>query len=127
MQESIVFTDDEDVIAYFTEGACPSLAYEIHKLTGWTIAMVSDCPAGSPDYMAHVFIINSDGMAIDIKGLRTIDEVKAEWHFCNHLHRFWSLKEFEYEMLDWDLSPKFDKDLKAKLWAYAIVKELEQF
>jgi hypothetical protein len=119
------FTDDEDVITYFTEGQCPALAYEIHKLTGWTIAMVSDYPAGSPWYMGHVFVIDSDGMAIDIKGKRSIEDVQNEWYFCGHLHRFWDMKEFEYEMLEWDLKPKFDRDKKAKLWAKEIVDLLD--
>lgn len=119
--QEIVFTDDEDIIAYFTEGQCPALAYEVHMLTGWTIAMVSDQPVGSPDYLAHVFIINSEGMAIDIKGLRTLEDIKDEWSFCTYVHRFWDLKEFAYEMLEWDLRPRFDQDLKAKLWAVKIV------
>lgn len=83
--------------------------------------MLSDHPVGNPDYMAHIFIIDSNGFAIDIKGRRTLEEVKDEWYFCGHLYRFWSLQEFEYEMLEWDLTTKFDKDAKAKYWAKVIV------
>lgn len=118
------FTDDEDVIAYFTEGQCPALAYELHALKGWTIAMVSDQPAGSDDYIAHVFVIDSDGMAVDIKGRRSIDEVKEEWYFAHHLHRFFSIQEFKVEMREWDCSPRFDRDPEAKLWASKIVELL---
>lgn len=116
---------DEEIEDYFTHGQCPALAYELHKLTGWTIAMISDKPVGSPDYMAHVFVINSDGMAIDIKGERSIEDIKDEWYFCSHIHRFWNLAEFEYEMLDWDLRIKFNKDSKAKEWAKIIVEHLQ--
>jgi len=122
--DTLTFTDDEDVIAYFTEGQCPALAYEIHKLTGWTIAMISDNPAGSPDYMAHVFVMDSDAMAIDIRGRRSLDVMKDEWYFCAHVHRFFDLKEFEYEMRDWDLRPQFDRDRHAQLWAKQIVDML---
>lgn len=122
--EILRFTDDEDVIDYFSLGQCPALAYEIHKLTDWTIAMLSDHPVGNPDYMAHIFIIDSSGFAIDIKGRRTLEEVKSEWYFCHNLHRFWNLKEFEYEMLEWDLDTRFDKDAEAKCWAKIIVDML---
>ena len=119
--EDIVFDFPEEIEDRFTTGQCPALAYEIHLLTGWTIAMISDKPAGSPDYMAHVFIIDSDGKAIDVKGRRNIEEVKNDWYFCVHLHRFWGLKEFEYEMLDWDLKVRFNKDPVAKEYAKIIV------
>jgi hypothetical protein len=119
--EIVSFTDDKDVQSYFLEGQCPALAYEIHKLTGLTIAMLSDEPVGSPDYLAHVFIMDSNGLVIDIKGRRTLQDVRNEWYFCKYLHRFWNLKDFEYEMLDWDLTTRFDKDLKAKKWAKIIV------
>lgn len=119
--EIIEFTDDEDVIHYFTRGQCPALAFELHKLTDWSIVMVSDRPAGSPDYFAHVFVMDSNAMAIDIKGRRTFEDLKEEWYFCDYTHRFFSLKEFEYEMLDWDLATRFDRDKKAKYWAKYIV------
>lgn len=115
------FDFPEDVQEYFLLGQCPALAFEIYKLTDWTIAMLSSQPVGSPDYMGHVFIIDSDAMAIDIKGRRTLDEVKDEWYFAGYLHRFFTLKEFEYEMIEWDTAVRFDRDTKAKLWAKRIV------
>lgn len=117
----IDFEADRETQAYFTEGQCHALAYEVHKLTGWTIAMLSDLPVGSPDYMGHIFNIDSDGMAIDIKGRRSLETLKEEWYFCQHVHRFFAVKDFEYEMLDWDMHPKFDKDKHAKEWAKYIV------
>lgn len=121
----IDFGADEETIAYFTEGQCHALAYELHKLTEWTIALLSDEPVGSPDYMGHVFIIDSDGMAIDIKGKRTLEEIKDEWIFCDKIHRFFTVKDFEYEMLDWDMPTRFDKDKSAKMWAKYIVDLLQ--
>jgi hypothetical protein len=121
--EAIDFDADEDDISYFTLGACPNLAYQIHKLTGWTLAMASSSPAGSPDYMGHVFVIDSDGMAIDIEGKRSLNKLLAVWGFA-YLHRFWDLKEFEYEMQEWDLPTRLDRNPRAKEWAKKIVETL---
>jgi hypothetical protein len=115
------FTDDEDVITYFTLGQCGALAYEIHKLTGWTTALLSNLPVGDPSLSGHVFNIDSDGMAIDIKGKRTLEAIKEDWDFCQHLYRFWDMKDFRKEMDTWLFSPRFDKDKEAKLWAKKIV------
>jgi hypothetical protein len=118
--EPLSFEADEDDVDYFTLGACPNLAYEIHKLTGWTLAMASSSPVGSPDYMGHVFVIDSNGMAIDIEGRRPLDKLLAAWGFA-YLHRFWSLKEFEYEMQEWDLVTKLNRNPRAKEWARKIM------
>lgn len=123
-EDVVDFGADEDDIQYFTQGACMHLAYEIHMLTGWTIAMVSSSPAGSPDYLGHIFIIDSDGMAIDIRGRRPIEDLKDEWWFANFLHRFWDLKEFHYEMQDWCLDRRIGRDPRAKEWAKRIIELL---
>lgn len=122
--EALSFEADEDDIDYFTLGACPNLAYEIHKLTGWTLALFSSSPVGSPDYLGHVFVIDSNGMAIDITGRRSIKDLQDQWWFAEYLHRFWDLKEFEYEMLGWELDKRIGKDLRAKEWARKIVDYL---
>lgn len=124
ISERVEFTQDEDIIAYFTEGQCGALAYELHKLTGWTLALVSDSPVGSDDYCGHVFVINSDGQAVDIKGVRPIEEVRQEWYFCSYLHRFYSTGEFEFELDAWECSPAYNKDPEAKLWARTILNSL---
>jgi hypothetical protein len=118
------FTDDEEIINYFSEGQCGALAYELHKLTGWTLAMVSSSPAGSPDYTGHLFVMDSEGMVIDIKGRRTLEAVQDEWYMCGYVHRFFTLKEFEYELIEWEMSPRFDRDSKARQWARHIYREL---
>jgi hypothetical protein len=123
--DEMIFTKDEDAIDYFTTGACPALAYEIHKLTGWTIAMLSSSPVKSPDYFAHVFVMDSEGMVIDITGRRKLEDVQNEWPICGYLHRFWDLKEFEEEMLGWELTTRFDRNKRAKLWARTIVDMLQ--
>ncbi len=117
----LYFDFEEDVQEYFLSGQCPALAYELHKLTGWSIGMLSNYPVGSPDYLAHIFVFDSEGNAIDIKGRRSLNEIQDEWSFCGYTHRFWDLKEFEYEMLGWFLDTKFDKDSKAKQYAKKIV------
>lgn len=115
--EVMDFEADESAIEYFTHGQCGALAYEIHQLTGWSLGLISDQPVGSPDYMGHLFVFDSDGLVVDIKGRRTLDEVRDEWYFCPYVHRFFSLKEFEYEMLEWDMKIRYDKDKLARRWA----------
>jgi hypothetical protein len=119
--ERIIFTDDEDTIAYFTEGQCGALAYEIHKLTGFSLGLISSLPVGSEDYMGHLFVFNPDGLVIDIRGVRTLEDVKDEWYFCPYIYRFFSLKEFEYEMVDWQMGTRYDRDKNAQHWAKYIV------
>lgn len=119
--QALSFEADEDDVEYFTHGACPNLAYEIHKLTGWTLAMVSSSPVGSPDYLGHVFVIDSEGMAIDITGRQPITDIQTNWWFAHFLHRFWDLKEFEHEMRDWELTTRLGRNPRAKEWARKIV------
>lgn len=118
------FTDDAEILEYFSEGQCNALAWEIHKLTGWTLALVSDMPVGSPDYCGHAFVIDSDARAVDIKGRRLLSSLRKDWDFCLHLHRFMSLAEYEREMTLWDNVIHYTKDKKAKLWARHIVDTL---
>lgn len=123
--DPLIFDIPEDVQNYFLEGQCPALAWELHKLTNWTIAMLSSNPVGSPDYLGHIFVIDSEGMAIDIKGRRALEVVKDDWYFAGHLYRFWNIKEFEYEMQGWYMTTRFDRDKKAKMWASHIVNLLK--
>jgi hypothetical protein len=125
LEDYVTFTDDADVIEYFTHGQCNALAWEIHKLTGWTIALVSDLPAGSEDYMGHAFVIDSDGFAIDIEGKRPLDEIREQWDFLPCIHRFFTLHEYEVEMVPWDNDIHYTKDKEAKLWAKLIVDMLK--
>ena len=118
------FTDDRRVIRYFTQGQCNALAYEIYKLKEWTLAVVSDEPVGTDDYFGHVFIIDSDGFAIDINGRRPVDELRSEWPMMPLIHRFFDLAEFEHEMLCWENDTPYNKDPEAKLWARYIVDTL---
>lgn len=124
-QHATSFTDDPEVIEYFTVGQCGALAYELHKLTGWTLVLLSTLPVGDRGLTGHVFVIDSDGMAIDIKGKRTIDEIKEDWDFCHYLHRFWDLKDFKKEMDGWYFSPRYDRDKEAKYWAKFILEQID--
>lgn len=125
VRDKITFTNDEDVISYFTEGQCGALAYELHKLTGWSLVAITDGPIDSLDYSGHVFVVNSDGLAVDIKGVRTIDEVKEDWYFCHYLHRFFSHGEFDSIMSTWDFRPAYSEDPEARLWARTILNLLD--
>lgn len=120
-----LFNFDEDIQSYFVEGQCGALAYELHKLRGWSLGLISDHPVGSQDYMGHLFVFDSEAMVIDIRGRRTLDEVKEEWYFCPYVHRFFSLQEFEHEMQGWDMNIRHDRDRKAKYWSKVILQELQ--
>jgi hypothetical protein len=124
VEDSFLFTADEDIIQYFTEGQCNALAFQLHKLTGWTLALLSDEPVGSEDYMGHVFVIDSYGYAIDIEGRRPLQELLDRWDYCPLLYRFFNLQEFELEMALWDNKIHYTRDREAKWWAKYIVDML---
>lgn len=52
---------DNFVKTEFTCGACHYLAYALHKHTGWAIYSVGE---------EHYYVINNDGKAVDIYGVR---------------------------------------------------------
>jgi hypothetical protein len=114
------FTNDPEVIEYFTEGQCNALAYELHMLRGHTIAMVSDNPKGSDDYMGHLFVIDSEANAIDIEGCRPLEDLRESWDFLPRIYRFFTLADFELEMTLWDNKIHYTKDREAKKWARII-------
>lgn len=123
--KSQFFDFDGDIVSYFTEGQCMALGYELHLLTDWSIVMVSDAPAGSPDYLGHVFVVDSDGLAIDIKGRRPLEDLKRDWFFCSYVTRFLTLDDFRYEMAEWDCNPPYHSDPIAKHWAQLILNLLD--
>jgi hypothetical protein len=120
----VKFTGDQEVIEYFTEGQCNALAYEIFLLTNWNLAMVSDMPVGSADYMGHLFVVDSDAWAIDIEGHRPLEDLRQQWDFCPHITRFVTLADFQLEMVLWDNKIHYTKDREAKKWARIIVDML---
>ncbi len=119
------FTDDQSVIEYFTEGQCNALAWELHKLTGWTLAIISDYPVGQEDYAGHAFVIDSDAYAIDIRGKQHLDDFWRHWRFLTHIYRFHTSKEYEKEMVLWHNKIHYTKDREAKMWARLIVDMLD--
>lgn len=124
-QAPVFFDVDSDIVSYFTEGQCMALGYELHLLTEWSIVMVSDAPAGSPDYLGHVFVVDSEGMAIDIKGRRPLAELQQDWWFCKYITRFLTLEDFRKEMSEWDCQPPYYADPLAKEWAQKILEFLD--
>jgi hypothetical protein len=121
--EEVEFVQDQDIIDYFTLGKCNALAWEIHKLTGWSLAIVSDLPIKNGDYGGHAFVFDSDAMAVDIMGRRHLDKLLDYWNFCPYITRFHTTKDYEKEMrINWD--GDYTKDRKAKYWAKIIVEML---
>jgi hypothetical protein len=119
------FTNDQSVIAYFTEGQCNALAYELHKLTGWSLAIISDAPVGQRDYGGHAFVFDSDAQVIDIRGRQPLDVFWKDWTFLPLIHRFHTRKEYEYEMQLWENNIPYTRDREAKQWARLIVDMLD--
>lgn len=70
----------------YTRGGCPWLALAIHAETGWPLAMLVDDASidrwGDVElpYIAHVFVWTPDFRALDIEGVRTIEDMKKYWH-----------------------------------------------
>lgn len=124
--EIISFDFDQDIIDYFTLGACNSLAWELHKLTDWSLAIVSDRKIKTGNYAGHAFVFDSDGLAIDIMGRVKLDKLEAYWYFCPYLTRFHTTKDFQKEMSwHWDNSPHYTRDKTAKKYAKIIVDTLK--
>ncbi len=77
----------EDV-EYYMSGACPHFAIAAHKLTGWPLAMLIDEGRLYQSFgarkkyplIAHVFVFTPDNQILDIKGMRPLQQLKAEFH-----------------------------------------------
>ncbi len=122
---NISFGADQDTIEYFTLGQCNALAYELHKLTDWSLVIISDAPVGQEDYGGHAFVMDSDANAVDIRGRQDLDTFWKDWTFFSHTHRFINLKEYEQEMILWENKIHYQRDRRAKQWARLIVDMLD--
>lgn len=73
---------------YYMAGACPFFALAAHRVTGWPLAILADEAANWESFgaekeyplIAHVFVVSPDGLALDVKGLRPIEDVKSDFH-----------------------------------------------
>lgn len=122
--DEVWFTDDPYVIKYFTQGQCNALAWEIHKLTGWEIGLLSDEKVGQPDYAGHLFVIDPSGLIIDIRGRMHLANFKEFWPMLPYVHVFDSPESFELEMMLWENDIHYTADPEARLWASYIVDVL---
>jgi len=119
--EEVAFTSDSEVIKYFTQGQCNALAFELWKLTDWNLGLVSDEPAGNPDYSGHIFVIDQNAMVIDIRGRKTMDNFRKKWPFLPHFYLFRDIESFELEMMLWENDIHYTRDRYARRWAKYIV------
>lgn len=122
--DEVFFTDDPYVIKYFVAGQCNALAWEIHKLTGWQLGLISDEPAGQPDYYGHLFTVDPTGMIVDIRGRMHLKNFKEFWPMFPYLHLFDSAESYELEMMLWVNDIHYTSDPLAKQWASYIVNLL---
>ena len=72
---------DEDAIRAYTEGHCGSLAYAIHRETGWDMCVLSDrdYPRGFGHYAMHMAVIHPDGDIVDIEGKVSRRTMRDRW------------------------------------------------
>lgn len=119
--DEVWFTDDPYVIKYFTQGQCNALAWEIHKLTGWQLGLLSDEPAGNPDYAGHLFVVDPTAMIVDIRGRMHLNNFKSFWSYLPYIHLFETVESFELEMLLWENETHYTSDKLAREWAIYIV------
>ena len=118
----VYFTDDRSVIRYFTQGQCNALAWEIHKLTGWQLGVLSDAPIDEdPNYLGHLFIVDPHAMIVDIRGRVHLDTFKSFWPSLTFIHLFESASAYEQEMMLWENDIHYTRDADAKYWAGYIV------
>lgn len=121
VDDEVWFTSDPHTIRYFTQGQCNALAWEIHKLTGWQLGLLSDEPAGNPDYAGHLFVLDNNGLAIDIRGRMHMKDFKEFWPMLPYVHIFESSEAFELEMMLWENDIHYTADEDAREWAFHIV------
>lgn len=126
IDDEVWFTDDPHIIHYFTVGQCNALAWEIHKLTGWEIGLLSDDVISQPDYYGHLFIIDPTGLIIDIRGRMHMKNFRKFWPTLPYVHVFASTEAYELEMLLWENDIHYTSDPLAKEWARYIVDTLNQ-
>ena len=75
----------QDTIQLYMSEACPHFAIALHHLTKWPLAMLVDEAAqeewNGEEYptIAHVFVVRPDGVAVDVKGPRSITAIKADF------------------------------------------------
>lgn len=83
----------------FTEGDCHLFARALNKLTGWPIhAFICDPEDDYPDL--HAFCVTPCGRAVDVLGVRPLDEIMEEWEAwgaVDHREFGWPLHH------DWDV------------------------
>lgn len=88
----------ETEIDDYTTGCCHVLAIAIHELTGWEMLVILDDgephwidPDDDANYIAsacHVFCVDDEGMAWDIRGRRPLAEVKDEMENWLHIQSY---------------------------------------
>lgn len=77
---------DKASIRYYMEGACPSFAIALHRLTGLPLFMLVDEAAiekwNGEEFpvVAHVFVMTPDRSVIDASGIRHLSEVIDHYH-----------------------------------------------
>lgn len=73
---------DEAMIRVFSEGYCGLLGIELARRTGWALVVLAwePCPGDEEDFAwFHVMCRTSDGTLVDVRGRRSLEEVREEW------------------------------------------------
>lgn len=85
-------------IDLYTTGSCHVLALAIHEITGWKMLVIIDDgepywidPDDADNYIAsvcHVFCVDDDEMAWDIRGRRPLTDVQNEMENWLHIQSY---------------------------------------
>jgi len=122
--EGLRFTEDEEIIQYFTRGQCNALAYELNRLKGYSLGICSSSAGGEDDFGAHAFCYTSDGLVIDIRGVQHFADFRMDWLYFPFVTRY-TLSDYHKEMRFWKNDTHYTQDRFARKWAKIIVDILE--
>jgi hypothetical protein len=77
---------DDFIKEVYTAGECGSLALVLHEITQWPIFLETDEiePDGTiyPEYIAHVWVCNPKGQAVDILGTHKENYARTAYTIC---------------------------------------------
>jgi len=121
----------EELIERYTSEGCAHLALELHQQTGlplailWDNAALDDWGQGPEPTPAHVFVFDeATGEALDIKGRRSLDELKDDFFDLEEPEVDARVSEDEVLSLMGDDRPLYPSSPKEGLGARAAIATL---
>lgn len=105
-------------VSRFTNGDCLAFARQLHLYTGWTLGAYD---RNGPD--AHAFCWHPSGDVVDIKGRRSVREMRAEWSAVFPILKHRRLARFAWsDFNEWDTPDPYSRR-RARLLAPIVARE----